>query len=429
MSEPDRGREIEELAEKCRKGSVLVGLFDHSTATFFKASMIECAAANSGPISSPDARHTPTYYSERKLPAWFRFASIENVSPDEFETLFGPPPSGDGTFFPIWRERRRPDIGAVELISTKRTSILHLSDIHFGVDFGFPKSEGPGKIPLLEILDRNLRDDPPGLIVVSGDITSRADVSILQDQGLRFLNDLARVLKVPKECFVIVPGNHDIALQSYTATDYSHETAFNLFVKEFYGRPMKCPEVRRFELGNKRTIELLAINSVRLRHTSEKQFGYVQWRLYEDKLRSSKRNPEDFRVAVLHHHLVPASREESLDPNYPEAAVSLTLDAGAVVEGLQANGYHLTLHGHQHVPAITRIDRGAPVDGNVKLSENGGLVVVAAGSAGTKRLSDEMRDNSYNIIRVLPKGYSVEAKYFNPSRAPQTLYRAAFDSA
>jgi hypothetical protein len=212
----------------------------------------------------------------------------------------------------------------------------------------------------------------------------------------------------------------------YTPSDYSHEASFNLFTKEFYGQAMKCPELRRYVLANGRTVEFLAINSVRLRHTSEKQFGYVQWRLYEEALRLTKRNPDDFRIAVLHHHLVPASREESVDPKYPEAGISVTLDAGSVIEGLQAHGFELALHGHQHVPALSRIDRGAAIDGSIKLSDKGGLVVLAAGSAGATRLSDEMRDNSYNIIKVLPAGYSVEAKRFNQGKAPQRLFQANF---
>ncbi|MGO4507985.1 hypothetical protein AB4Z51_13270 [Bradyrhizobium sp. 2TAF36] len=47
-------------------------------------------------------------------------------------------------------------------------------------------------------------------------------------------------------------------------------------------------------------------------------------RMYEDALRLTERNPDDFRIAVLHHHLIPASREERTDPNYKEAAISVT---------------------------------------------------------------------------------------------------------
>jgi predicted MPP superfamily phosphohydrolase len=426
VSEPDRQQEVEELAEKARKEELIVGLFDYSTPSFFVAKMVDCAAAKGELVASPDARYTPQYYSDKKFPAWFRFTSIEEITSDAFEQRFGPPPSGDGTFFPIWKDRAVTTRKVSSLIKAGRSSILHLSDIHFGTDFGFPKQSRPGRTPLLEVIERDLRDDPPGLIVVSGDITSRADANVLQDRGLRFLRELSEALKVPTECFVIVPGNHDIALQDYTPTDYSHEAAFNLFTKEFFGREMKCPELRRFALSNGRTVELLAINSVRLRHKDERQFGYVQWRLYDDALRSTEKNPEDLRIAVLHHHLVPAPREEILDPDYPQAAVSVTLDAGSVVEGLQSNGFKLALHGHQHVPAITRIDRGSAAGGKMKLSENGGMMILAAGSAGAKRLSDEMRDNSYNIIKVFDKGYSVEARRFNPGKAPESLFNGSF---
>jgi predicted MPP superfamily phosphohydrolase len=405
-----------------------VGVFEYSTPGFFVANMVDCIATKgSERVPTPDVRHTPSYASEKRCPAWFRFTAIEEISATAFEERFGPPPSGDGTFYPIWRERSQASPRASEPIKTSRPSILHLSDIHFGIDFGFPQRSGPGETPLLDVIERDLRDDPPGLIVVSGDITSRADANVLLNEGLRFLRALSDALKVPKECFVIVPGNHDISLQNFAPTDYSHEAAFNLFTKEFFGRDMKCPELRRFRFHNGRTVELLAMNSVRLRHKAESQFGYVQWRLYDDALRLTERNPDDFRIAVLHHHLVPASREERTDPNYQEAAISVTLDAGAVVEGLQSNGFELALHGHQHVPAIARIDRGSPVDGKIKLSEDGGMVILAAGSAGATRLSDEMRDNSYNIIRVLENGYSVEAKRFNRAKAPETLFQATFE--
>ncbi|MET4390098.1 putative MPP superfamily phosphohydrolase [Bradyrhizobium sp. F1.4.3] len=427
LAEPDRWREIEELQDKARKEALSVGLFDYSTPSFFVANMVDCVVTKGERVLSPDARQTPSYASEKRCPAWFRFAAIEEVTAAEFEERFGPPPSGDGTFFPIWRDRSRASLKLSDPIKASRPSILHLSDIHFGTDFGFPQRSGPGQTPLLDVIERDLRDDPPGLIVVSGDITSRADANVLQNEGLRFLRALSDALKVPKECFVIVPGNHDIALQNYAPTDYSHEAAYNLFTKEFFGREMKCPELRRFGFPNGRTIELLAMNSVRLRHKAESQFGYVQWRLYDDALRLTERNPDDFRIAVLHHHLVPASREERTDPNYKEAAISVTLDAGAVVEGLQSNGFKLALHGHQHVPAIARIDRGSPVGGKVKLSEDGGMVVLAAGSAGATRLSDEMRDNSYNVIKLLDKGYSVEAKRFNPAKAPEILFQSNFD--
>jgi 3',5'-cyclic AMP phosphodiesterase CpdA len=301
-------------------------------------------------------------------------------------------------------------------------SLLHLSDIHFGHDYGFPTSQGPGQTPLLELIERDLREDRIGIVVISGDITSRADANVLQDEGLRFLRELSTRLKVPRECFVIVPGNHDIALKKFRPQDYSHESSFHLFTKEFYGYHTSYPSVRTYQLPNGRTLDILAINSVRLRHETEKQFGYVQWSLFDDALQSTPRSDDSFRIAVLHHHLVPAPRQESIDPDYPEAAASITLDAGAVIEGLQAHGFGLALHGHQHVPAATRVGRGCSPYGKVNLKRLNGVVVLAAGSAGSSRLPDEMRDNSYNVLRFNKKGFVAEARRYNRALEPQSLF-------
>ena len=70
--------------------------------------MVECAIAKGDDlVASPDARYTPHYYSHKKFPAWFRLASIDEVNVGDFEKRFGPPPKGDGTFFPVWHERSR----------------------------------------------------------------------------------------------------------------------------------------------------------------------------------------------------------------------------------------------------------------------------------------------------------------------------------
>ena len=44
-------------------------------------------------------------------------------------------------------------------------------------------------------------------------------VSVSTKQCLLAMS-VSDALKVPRECFVIVPGNHDIALNDYRPTDY-----------------------------------------------------------------------------------------------------------------------------------------------------------------------------------------------------------------
>jgi hypothetical protein len=156
----------------------------------------------------------------------------------------------------------------------------------------------------------------------------------------------------------------------------SQKPAPPLFAKEFYGSPVEYPYLRRYRLPDGRRVEVLGINSVRLRGDSDKAFGYVQWPLYDDLLRNVPHDPEILRIAVLHHHLVAAPREEALDLAAPEASISITLDAGAVIEGLQTHGFSLVLHGHQHVPKATRVARAFSTNGNIDLGPVGSGIVV-----------------------------------------------------
>lgn len=419
-SEPRRLTELAEIQAYIRNAGLAVGLFDRSTKKFYCATAIDCAFSENQ-IPSPEPAKTPSYYSTEKVPAWFKLTTIDELDERTFVERFAPPPTGEGTLFPVWRGRRHV-AGRTEAVQLRTSTLLHLSDIHLGIDYGFPTTSGPGQTPLLDIIERDMREESPSLVVVSGDITTRADANVLQDEGLRFLRALSTQLHVPPECFIIVPGNHDIALRKFRPLDYSHEAAFHLFTKEFYGRETTYPELRNFLLPSGRSLEILLINSVRLRHETEKNFGYVQWPLYDDVLRTTPHDPNSFRIAVQHHHLVSALREEALDPDYPEAAVSTTLDAGAVIEGLQTHSFQLVLHGHQHVPGATRISRGAS-NGMVDFHHRASIVALAAGSAGAKRLSDELRDNSYNIIRFTDVGFDIAARRYNPGSAPRSHFQ------
>ena len=69
-------------------------------------------------------------------------------------------------------------------------TILHLSDLHFGADFGFPLEDRPGegvdRHQLVELLSRHIVQElgvRVGVVVVSGDLitrgifTSKADLA------------------------------------------------------------------------------------------------------------------------------------------------------------------------------------------------------------------------------------------------------------
>jgi predicted MPP superfamily phosphohydrolase len=435
--EPDRSAELDQIKAQLANGSIEIGLFDRSgRGRFFKASLLECVHYGSRSIPSPEKRATPAYYRNDSVSAWLKLSRIDELAENDpsFKQLFSVIPVGEATLFPVWFDKpqktRAAGVGNTfpNSVSTDGDVILHISDVHFG-EFAYPDQAGPGKYPLTDILVADLEKVQAriGLIIVSGDLTTRADSGRLFNEGLPFLRELVRRLKVTPEQVVIVPGNHDIPLRNHNPMTYSHENAYISFLREFYDTNVGLMQVRRFTMGG-RSVELLTMNSTRLRSKELKEFGYVEWPLYEPLLRGLI--PSDaIRIAVLHHHLVAAPREESPDPQYPEAAISITLDAGAIIEGLQTYGFHVVLHGHQHVPRLTKISRGRVQDNFGLAGLDQPLFVIGGGSVGTSRLFDEMRDNTYNLLFLGPapkKELRLLTRRFNPGVLPRNYIDQTF---
>jgi len=338
----------------------------------------------------------------------------------DFENRFGPTPTGEHTFYPVRFGIRRAAGPTPDFVRTQSDYVVHLSDLHFGADHGFPRSREPGREPVIARIKEDLNiicDGRPGLVIISGDLTTKADANALLIEGGEFLNQIEQELRVPKEAILVIPGNHDFRLSEYRPTDYSHERPFNLMLKNFYGDYDPDNKFRYFNFPSGRMAEFLLINSVRLRQLEESNYGYVEWVLYESRLRTMSHDPEITRIALLHHHLISVPREESVDRQYPHAGISTTLDSGAVIEGLQAHGFRLALHGHQHVPGLTRVSRGIMAGGEVGMNNfSSDLVTLSAGSAGarTERLTDAIRDNSYNILKMTRDEIQIDARRFNP---------------
>jgi hypothetical protein len=284
-------------------------------------------------------------------------------------------------------------------------------------------------VPLLTILENDIRtqmkDCRCGLLVVSGDITSRGDASHLFNVGQPFLDSLRQSVGLSTEHVVIIPGNHDISLNAFSLT-YDHERAFNAFLTQFYGHASKQMRLVRYRLPAGRLIEVLTVSSIKLRDKDSSNYGWVDWLAYDTFLASL---PEPaygtLRIAVIHHHLVSAMRNERLpDPNYPYASVSVTLNSGAIIEGLQRHGFKLVLHGHQHTPAVHRVSRGRYQDGSLALAGlESQLYVVGAGSAGAmaSRIEGDVRDNTYGLIRVTDDALHLRVRQYNPTGTVRDL--------
>ena len=152
----------------------------------------------------------------------------------------------------------------------KRPTILHISDVHLGSDFAFPRMAGPGAVPLIDVILRDTAQNPPGAVIISGVMTTRADANVLFNQGLSFLNTLVDKLGLTPDHVILVPGNHEFPLGDFSPHDYAHESAFKNFISAFFKRSVTYPELRNFVFNNGLRLQILAINSVRLGENQKK---------------------------------------------------------------------------------------------------------------------------------------------------------------
>jgi len=411
------------LEEKISTGVInKIGLFDRTTNRFFCAQVSGIIYNIELKINSPQKEATPSYYNDIRLHCWFQLCNILTITEEDFIRRFSSIPTQGSTLFSlpqkteIFNERRHIVNG----------NILHLSDIHFGVDFGFPlissSSSGLNLIDAIKNYFQYKNKIKIGLIVVSGDLSSRGDMGILQGPAIEFLRSLCEVFQINNTQVIIVPGNHDIPLKDASFHDYNHENSFRLFLKEFYGETKEINGYEKFITEDGLKIDILRLNSARLRNKEESNFGYVGWDDYRYLIEENSNEPEAIKVAVLHHHLIPVPTEERLKPDYPYGSISVTLDAGKVIDGLHFYGFDIVLHGHQHLPGLNKISRGRVDAGKIDLENS--LYMSGAGSAGAKvdRLSDQLRDNSFSILSLSQERINIESIQFNKEREPVTLF-------
>ncbi|NEA32644.1 metallophosphoesterase [Streptomyces sp. SID13031] len=366
-------------------------------------------------LSSPEPSRTPEYYRGAQFPAWFLLSKIEQVGPAEWERRFGSVPTGEPTLFLIPEEAEDPARAelyrryAAKPVRLKSSAILHLSDLHFGDDYAFPLLARD--VPTLQqTLDEAIADGleqmgvgQVGLVVISGDITTQGKGF---QEAKAFVTALLDKLRLTPEQLVVVPGNHDIELDSTKATrNYAAEQPFRDFLQLIHNNAdLELNRLAWFSAEDGRDIFVLALNSVRPRAKSTMEYGYVGRDLYGPLLERAKQlrdevrkpgGPAPISLAVLHHHVLPTPLVEDPDELRP---VSLTLDAGQLIEDLQRAGFDAILHGHQHVPFVGNTARSWRLKtGDWELGRP--IHVVGGGSCGVKvgRLWNQMRDNSLGV--------------------------------
>jgi 3',5'-cyclic AMP phosphodiesterase CpdA len=429
-----QGRALEEVASRC---PIKIGLVNRTAKEFYEAKCEKVVFETSGSrIPSPDGEFTPNYYRHSIHPAWFKISSIEKIGEDDFERYFAEIPKGEPTLFVVERKSSGlvlldEEVREPNTVKTRGDAILHLSDIHFGEDHGYPSVTKKSPTTAYSLahtigaIVESLGGINIGMVVLSGDLLTRGDPEgyvVAQN----FLNDLLVKLRLGKEHVIIVPGNHDIAISDFQTAPYQYEPEdpYRNFLKSFYGGgENRIERFQHFLSPAGWTMNFLSLNSSSIRKKDFMDYGYVGRDKYEPFLRildnvNGERNAAELMAAkvlnfvVLHHHILPV---QDVDLPEPERPVSIMLDAGQLVSSFQSSNIHFVLHGHQHVPFIGSTARVRRLKG-AWLGCETPLTVLGSGSSGAKveRLFNVMRNNTLSIYTPKEDGLSILIQQFNP---------------
>src|ERR687887_2388237 len=189
-------------------------------------------------------------------------------------------------------------------------TIVQISDLHCGGQYFLPD--------LLERAITEINDLAPDIVVCSGDLTTFG----FKEEYAQAKSYLQRI-----ECdhLVVVPGNHDSRNVGY------------VHFEEMFGDRNSVLRVNG--------VAIVAVDSTEpdLDHG---QIGRGRYRWIEEQFAECE--PDELRIFVLHHHLLPVpgtGRERNV-----------VYDAGDCIECLQRAGVDLVLSGHKHVPYAWRLE-------------------------------------------------------------------------
>ena len=236
-------------------------------------------------------------------------------------------------------------------------TIAHLSDLHCGSPYFVGN--------LLERAIAEINAIAPDVVVCSGDLTTfgyRQEYA----QARRYLDQL--------DCpdVLTVPGNHDSRNVGYVHFEEMIGPRAGVLRKggfTFVAVDSSEPDLDHGRVGRGR-------------------YGWIEEQFAGES---------DFRVFVLHHHLLPipgTGRERNV-----------VHDAGDALEVLQRAGVDLVLSGHKHVPYAWRLED---------------LFVVNAGTVSSMRLRGHTRP-CYNVVEIAPDQVDIYRKY--PFHGAETIVR------
>ncbi len=232
--------------------------------------------------------------------------------------------------------------------------IAQISDLHFG--------DGRFDEQLLEHLIDEVNVYQPHLLIVPGDLTTA---------GYRNEYEAAKTAldRIESDHRIILAGNHDC------------RNVGNLFFNDLFGERFHELELDTPYPGTER-IKVVALDS----NKPDLNDGEIGRRNYSFIREGFAGHDEDFKIFVIHHHLVgvPGTGRER----------NIVWDAGDVLEELTRASVHMTLNGHKHVPYVWEVN---------------GMHLITSGTATTRRTRGYC-EPAYNLIDINDEMFQVSVR-------------------
>lgn len=237
------------------------------------------------------------------------------------------------------------------------TTLLHISDLHFGPHFSSTVAESV--LELFQALK-------PDALIVSGDFTQRAKKSEFHEA-----RDFLEKLNAPVR--VMVPGNHDIPLFRVWERCFSPYDLYQAYISN---------ELNTFQHCGEHAIAALDTTAPRRRITN----GHIQeWQV--DYLRKcfDQHNGDGCRIVVGHHHLTPTPTP---------GGTEIIPGSEAILQVFAELNVDLYLCGHMHHFFVGDCR-------DVYSSLDRQIISVCCGTTTSKRgRGEEFQKHSLNIIHI-----------------------------
>jgi 3',5'-cyclic AMP phosphodiesterase CpdA len=236
--------------------------------------------------------------------------------------------------------------------------IAQLSDIHCG----HPLFDGD----LLDHAIKEIQDLSPDLVVVAGDLTSEGYAPQFR-QAKRYLDRLSDLE------MIVIPGNHDLRNVGFLHFRDNFGKSDRVVRLPFSGADGSAPS---------RYATVVAVNSSKP-DLAGGEVGHTRY----DWIRKSYEWPDDYRIFIMHHHLVsvPGTGRER----------NIVWDAGDMLALLTELNVKIVMAGHKHVPNVWQL---------------GEMLLINSGTASTYRVRGYTRP-SYNVIEIYEDRVRIVQRY------------------